>query len=460
MTKEELKQTNDYIEIYINRRMEYESRKAEMLVIKIFRIMVPIFTLTPVLYLAYEYFSGKGVNSFYFILLISQVFVMIYHHIIYGVLRNGANSYFIKFLNVTIEISTVSFVILMLYKIYNATIILSGPLVMVYMVMIIMTGFRYSFRISLFSGIMAATQHFLMYVFIINEVPDWVLFRMSTFGVTGIALKSLFLVMCGVISGLLAVNAKDLIRKIAIKAYETNQIKTTFGQYVSKEIRDFILSGNIDINGEEKRGVILFADIKDFTNMLYKRDPKLVILQLNDYFSEMVKIIADNNGVVNKFVGDAIMAVFGLSGNIEQSEYLAVKAATEMHDKLDELNKIWDSKNYHKLDIGVGIAAGNFLTGNIGCDDRKEFTCIGDVVNTASRLESLSRKINKKIIISEEVKCNVRECESSIFSYIGDVDLKGKVNKVKTFFVDIDEFKRPREALLEDLDVIQDNLLN
>ena len=426
-----------FFEYYIKEQIEDESRKAELLVIRIFKTVVPVFTGVPVLYIISNFLSKKDISVFYWFLLLYLVFITIYHRIVEFFLKRGADSFVLRFINVTIEITTISIVIISMYRAFDATAMLSGPLVMVYMIMIIMTGFRYSFRLCLFSGIMAAFQHFLLYLYMIREVPDWLIERLMDFGPSGIIQKSLYLVFAGVISSTLALYAKTMILQNATKTLENTELKNTFGQFVSNEIRDIILNGKIDINGEEREGVILFTDIINFNEFLNETKPTLVVSQLNEYLKDMVKVISDNFGVINKFVSDDIMAVFGLIDNKSNSEFCAVKCAVLMQQQLDLLNQKWSLENKFQFKMCIGITSGPFVAGNIGSKDRKEFTCIGDTVNTASRLGGIAKKFDKGVVVSEELK-NKLEYEMIFnFAHIGDISLKGKQRTVNAYSVEL-----------------------
>lgn len=441
MKKDEVLKSAPFFESYVKNKVDDESRKAEIKVLRFFKFIVPVFALVPISYLTADLISGKPASIFYFILLAYLVVVIIYHRFCeYLLVKKNIDSYALRFINVFIEITTITIVILNMYSIYGGVAILSGPLVMVYMIMIVMTGFRFSFRLSLFAGMMAAAQHLILYAFMIREVPLELYDRLMDFGPSGIIQKSLYLVFAGVMSSNLALFAKSMIMKVASKSIENIEIKNTFGQFVSKEIRDFILSGKIDANGDEKEGVILFTDIGNFNEVLNGTKPSQVVSQLNEYFTEMVAIIASNKGVVNKFIGDAIMAVFGLTENDDNPEFSAVKCAVLMQKRLEKLNEKWQSETHFTFRMGIGVCSGCFVTGNVGSENRKEFTCMGDVVNTASRLEGVAKNYPNGIIISDKLNEKLGEISSFFSEEIGEIDLKGKSVKVRAFSVSVDSF--------------------
>ncbi|MCE9597130.1 MAG: HAMP domain-containing protein, partial [Spirochaetia bacterium] len=211
---------------------------------------------------------------------------------------------------------------------------------------------------------------------------------------------------------------------------EREVIKGLFGRYVSAEIRDAILSGGMELGGQEVQATILFADIRGFTNLSESHDAARVVEMLNAYFTEMVKAIMSNGGVVDKFMGDAVMAIFGAPIKRPDHAQCAIKAGQEMLQRLEAHNFIQEAKGEPSFDIGIGISTGHVILGNIGSDDRKEFTVIGDTVNTAARLEGLTRSLGRKILFSEETW---KASSSGIF--VTDHELKGKEKRVGVYSV-------------------------
>lgn len=179
----------------------------------------------------------------------------------------------------------------------------------------------------------------------------------------------------------------------------------TLGNYVSVKVRDFILkSDNKKLAVRMQYGVILICDLRNFTNMMEETDDtKSLIKQLNDYFSAMVSIISNKGGFISKFVGDAIIGVFG--GFDEQdtsrSEDTALETAVLMTKKLDELNAEWKKKNKKTFKMGIGLDSGNFIIGSIGSRNRMEFSCIGEVVSNAQEIESMTKLYNCNILMAE-----------------------------------------------------------
>lgn len=180
---------------------------------------------------------------------------------------------------------------------------------------------------------------------------------------------------------------------------EREEIKDTFGKYVSIEIaRHLIENRKVALGGENIVATILFSDIRNFTSMSERMSPEEVVSMLNRYFSYITEPIMQNHGVINKFIGDAVMAIFtphlGSNNHVED----AIKASLGMRQRLAELNASGQLK--FPIQFGVGLNTGALIAGNIGTEKRFEYTVIGDTVNVASRMESLSKDLSHDIILS------------------------------------------------------------
>ncbi len=182
---------------------------------------------------------------------------------------------------------------------------------------------------------------------------------------------------------------------------EREMIRETFGRHVSEEIAKHLIDSNkIDLGGEVIEATVLFADIRNFTAMSEKMSAKEVIDFLNDYFSYITVPIKDNRGVINKFIGDAVMAVYTPYLGSDEHAADAVKSAAGMRNSLAGFNRA--GKYPFKAEFGVGIHSGALVAGNVGTSDRLEYTFIGDTVNVASRIESENKNLSSDILISEE----------------------------------------------------------
>jgi len=212
--------------------------------------------------------------------------------------------------------------------------------------------------------------------------------------------------------------------KVAVEEKEKHKIKDIFSRYVSQNLVEELLNQEIKMGGEKTEITVLFSDIRGFTSMSEKMEPEEVVGILNEYLSEMTDAIFKNNGTLDKFIGDAVMALFGTPKFYPDHPLRAIKTAFMMKDKLGKLNAKWTAQGRHTLKIGIGINTGEAVAGNMGSLQRMEYTVIGDTVNLASRLESLNKELGTEIIISSSTYDRVRE-HVKVRQFTG-IHVKGK----------------------------------
>lgn len=223
---------------------------------------------------------------------------------------------------------------------------------------------------------------------------------------------------------------------IYIYIFETRkskEIKNTFSKYVSKEIVEEILKNqeNLELKGQKLNMTVFFSDIRSFTTLSETMDPQELSLMLNKYFTPMSEMIFGTNGTIDKFMGDAIMALFGAPLNYPDHPQKACLAALKCFTKLAEVNEEFKQRNWPELKIGIGLNTGVMVAGNIGSDQIQSYTVIGDEVNLAQRLESLTKNYHAKILISENTYLAVKN--EFIAREVDYVRVKGKNRAVKIY---------------------------
>ncbi len=221
--------------------------------------------------------------------------------------------------------------------------------------------------------------------------------------------------------------------------YERSRLRGVLDRYMSKDlVKDVLENPNSYFNtagGVRKPVAVLFSDVRGFTTISEGADPGELVKQLNEYLGEMVKIVFQNKGTLDKFIGDAVMAVWGnvVSGGPDVDASRAVHAALEMRAGLKKLNADWKQRAITELSFGIGINHGEVIVGNIGSDQKMEITVIGDVVNLASRLESLTKEYSLDLLIGEQTA----ELVSKEFylQMVDNVQVKGKFKPVRVYAV-------------------------
>lgn len=219
-----------------------------------------------------------------------------------------------------------------------------------------------------------------------------------------------------------------------IKERET--LRETFGKYVSVEVaRKLMRSGGVDLGGEEIEATVLFCDIRNFTPMSETMTPKEVVAFLNLYFSFVTRPIMEDHGVINKFMGDAVMAIYTPALGSHDHVGDALRSALGMREALKQLNA--SRKPGQDVKFGIGIQTGTMVAGNIGTLARAEYTVIGDTVNVAARLESATKEHGVDILISRPVYERVKDAFAGqvCFQSVGPVSLKGKAAPVELFSI-------------------------
>lgn len=185
---------------------------------------------------------------------------------------------------------------------------------------------------------------------------------------------------------------------------EKRRMHEIFSRYTSAELVENLMKNpeKIDLGGVNKTAAILFSDIAGFTAFSAKFSPKEVVNLMNEYLSRMTEVVLNHQGEIDKFIGDAIMARFGVLSELPYPARNAVEAACSMLEELDKLRSEWAARGIENFNIRIGIATGPVLAGNIGSTRRQEFTVMGTTVNLASRLEALNKEIGSRILVDEE----------------------------------------------------------
>ena len=208
---------------------------------------------------------------------------------------------------------------------------------------------------------------------------------------------------------------------------EKERLRSVFGKYVDGMVAQEILEceAGADLGGREAEVAVLFTDIRDFTSLSERCTPQEVIEVLNEYFTLVVDAVHRYQGVLDKFIGDEAMAVFGLEGGGNASE-AAVETALDIGAALGEMGRRMEVRGLPAILAGIGIHYGGVVAGNIGSQERLEYTVIGDTVNTAARLEQLTKSLPSSLAVSQSVYEAVSAEMRERLAFLGERELKGK----------------------------------
>jgi adenylate cyclase len=224
--------------------------------------------------------------------------------------------------------------------------------------------------------------------------------------------------------------------RVITEGQKSRKMKVAFQRFVSRQVVDEIIKNGLDnltVGGRKQKLVVFFSDIRNFTTMSEQYPPEEVVEILNFYFSEMTTIAFKYGGTVDKYIGDAIMVEFGAPLARINDEELAVRMAIEMQEKMKDLRSLWKDQGRSQLEIGCGINSGEAVVGFMGTDKKMEYSALGDTVNLASRLESLTKEYKASIIISEAVYEKVKTIV--VVRDLGTVIVKGKSKSVQIYDV-------------------------
>ena len=218
----------------------------------------------------------------------------------------------------------------------------------------------------------------------------------------------------------------------------------TLKRYFGDELSDKIISQKGELEGENRWVSILFNDISDYSTITENMAPEIALEFLNEYFSEMHKVIREFNGQILNYIGDSIMVVFGAPNKLKGHENKAIECAIMMREKLEDLNQSWDEndtsrywKNHgiQSIKMRIGVHTGSVIAGNVGSVDMIQYSTIGDTVNVAARLEKANKDFGTNILFGDEVYTSLTKKLHSQSTLSGEVTLKGRAKPTKVYSI-------------------------
>jgi adenylate cyclase len=285
-----------------------------------------------------------------------------------------------------------------------------------YFIFIILSTLRLDFWLSSFTGLVAAVQFFAMAM--LYHPADFAGEPAAEFGFQ--LVKSALLLLGGILAGSVGVQLRHQFEASIAAATARDRVTNLFGQHVSPEVVERLMVEGADTDGDLRHVAVMFVDFRNFTAAARVRSPQEVVERLDGAFAVLVDILDRHGGIVNKFLGDGFLALFGAPLATPDAARHAVAAAREMLVTMDRDNAV----SAWPLRIGIGIHFGEVVAGNIGSPRRKEYTVIGDTVNFAARLESLNKEFGSQLLISDAVHEALGESGGDAVS-LGEVAIKG-----------------------------------
>jgi adenylate cyclase len=284
-----------------------------------------------------------------------------------------------------------------------------------YFIFIILSTLRLDFWLSTFTGFVAAAGLFYMAMFYhpaggVDAEADLYYH----------AARSLIVLICGMLAGAVGMQLRRQFEASIQAATARDRITNLFGQHVSPQVVERLMAEGAGTDSEIRSVAVMFVDFRSFTAGARSRSPQQVVDRLDGAFAVLVEILDRHGGIVNKFLGDGFLALFGAPLEAPDAAHRAVAAAREMLVANERIN----SATSWPLRMGIGVHFGDVVAGNIGSPRRKEYTVIGDAVNFAARLEALNKELNSQFLISSAVREALGEAAQDAV-HRGEVPIRG-----------------------------------
>lgn len=310
--------------------------------------------------------------------------------------RSGPPSRPLVWLRVTVEVSSAT-VVMWLDAMAGASYVLSSSTAMLYPMAILLAGLRMVPRITLYATVLAIAQHLAVYLWVLQD-PDLPL------GSGGLSLERMhqelaFRLCVMALMGGIGTWVMITFRKEVDRAGDEERVRRAFGHYVDRRVVRRVLAGDLRIAPERREVTVLFVDIRNFTRLSETRDAGEIFRLLSGTLEAFAQQVQRQGGIVNKYLGDGLLAIFGAPETQADHSRRAARAALNI---VEEARARAQDGRFPGLEIGVGIHGGEVVVGDLG-GERREFTAIGDVVNVASRIESANKELGTSILATRYV---------------------------------------------------------
>ena len=384
-------------------------------------VMIAIMITGGIVHIFYPEFvervwHGIDPNAVFLILFCLVLFELWVHTAIRNHLKLDRDvSVYRRYLGALIETSVPTVILMLQIQSMGPVRALGFVMPMAYFMFIILSTLRLDFWLSTFTGFVAAVELYAVamhYKPAVNPDPEPELYYHLA--------RSLVLLTCGVLAGAVGVQLRRSFAASIRAATARDHVTNLFGQHVSPQVVERLMAEGASTRSDIRRVAVMFVDFRSFTASARSRSPQEVVERLDGAFAVLVDILDRHGGIVNKFLGDGFLALFGAPLDAADAAPRAVAAAREMLTAMERINDVSD----WKLRIGIGIHFGEVVAGNIGSPRRKEYTVIGDTVNFASRLEALNKEFGSQLLISTAVREALGEDGDDAVS-LGEVAIRG-----------------------------------
>lgn len=245
--------------------------------------------------------------------------------------------------------------------------------------------------------------------------------------------------------------------KYATEEQEKKKVKGAFSHYLSSDVMEQVLADpdSLSLGGERKELTVFFSDVRGFTTISESLTPEQLCQLMNEYFTPMTGIILKNKGVLDKYIGDAIMAFWGAPLEAEDHADIAAESCIEMLYALEKIQYDFQKKQYPHVDVGIGLNTGPMSVGNMGSDERFQYTVMGDSVNLGARLEGMTKNYGIRCMISEYTVAAFKRPEKHLIRDLDDIRVKGKTEPVKVFELMREDYLKTPSKMKEFIEMFE-----
>lgn len=354
---------------------------------------------------------------------------LVTRYVIGRLLASGKRMYRpVRFLTSLFEVAFVTWFVLAFSRVVDPIFAYTSPPSYLYLIFVLLTILQLDFALSIFTGVASAIA------FIATGLYE---FSRATFvpnpsvliSPVPILVKGIIFILGGVMAGFVARELRRVMTNAIEAMDEKNRAIEMFGTHVSPKVAEALLRSGGDFAGEQKFVCVMFLDIRNFTSFSERTSPKDVVAFLDVLFDPLVTIVNRHGGIVNKFLGDGFMAVFGAPVAEGQPCREAILAALEIVNEVESMVK---NGKIPETKVGLGLHAGEAITGTVGAQSRKEYTVIGDTVNLASRIEQLTKKFGAQVLVSDCVWDNAGNLDIKVEA-LEKTEVKGREAPVQIY---------------------------
>ena len=327
-----------------------------------------------------------------------------------------------RYIGALIETSLPTVILLFQIRSMGTSQALGFVVPLIYFIFVILSTLRLDFRLSTFTGFVAAAELLavaLTYDAATGDGDPLIYFH---------TVRSTIILICGVLAGAVGAQLRRQFAASIAAATARDRVTSLFGQHVSPQVVERLMAEGTSAAGDLRHVAVMFVDFRGFTAGARSRSPQDVVDRLDGAFAVLVDILDRHGGIVNKFLGDGFLALFGAPLAAAGAAHHAVAAGREMLAAMDRINE----NSSWPLRIGIGIHFGEVVAGNIGSPRRKEYTVIGDTVNFASRLEALNKDFGSQLLISSAVREALGDDGGDAVA-LGEVEVRGYERPVAVF---------------------------